>query len=135
MANLNHIGIAVSDLIGMKKLFSLLDLEVNHVESVLQQGVNTHFLPFPNTQSHLELLEPLGEDGPISHFLKKWGPGLHHLSFSVQSGELEPLCEKLRSAGYRLLYEHPQAGAHGMKINFIHPASAGGILIEVMEPG
>jgi methylmalonyl-CoA epimerase len=135
MATLNHIGIAVADLEGMKKLFSLLDLNVQHVELVKEQGVNAHFLPLPPVQSHLELLEPIDSNGTIAQFLQKRGPGIHHLSFQVEKGQLNPLCERLRGAGYRLTYEQPKSGAHGMRINFIHPSTSGGILIEVMEPG
>jgi methylmalonyl-CoA epimerase len=135
MAILNHIGIAVQDVSGMKKLFSILGLEVNHVENVPDQGVVTHFLPLPLKQGSLELLEPMGHQGAVAGFIQKKGPGIHHLSFEVKSGELDPLCERLRHEGYKLIYEQPKPGAHGMRINFIHPASAGGILVEVMEPG
>jgi hypothetical protein len=56
------------------------------------------------------------------------------LSFLVNKGELDPLCARLREEGYRLIYEAARPGAHAMRVNFIHPASASGILIEVMEP-
>jgi len=135
MTNLNHIGIAVSDLPGMKKLFSLLDLNVNQTEAVPEQGVITHFLPLPVTPTNLELLEVTDPQGTVAQFIKKRGPGIHHLSFTVERGGLDGLCERLRTHGYRLIYDKPRPGAHGMKINFIHPASSGGILIEVMEPG
>jgi methylmalonyl-CoA/ethylmalonyl-CoA epimerase len=136
MATLNHIGIAVSDLPGVKKLFSLLAMNVVHLESVPEQGVRTHFLPFQveKTDSHLELLEVTDPEGAVAKFIQKRGPGIHHLSFRVEKGELDPLCEKLRAEGYRLIYDAPRDGAHQMRINFIHPAAAGGILIEVMEP-
>lgn len=136
MLNLNHIGIAVADLPAVQKLFGLLGLQVTHTEKVPEQGVNTHFLPL-NTipgNAHFELLEVSDPEGTVAKFIEKRGPGIHHLSFTVGRGELEPLCEKLKTAGCRLIYDQPRAGAHGMRINFIHPASAGGILVEVMEP-
>jgi len=136
MANLNHIGIAVSDLPKMQELFSILGLSASHSEKVSTQGVMTHFLPLPVVQSNLELLEPLDKQaGAVAQFIQKRGPGIHHLSFAVERGELENLCVKLKTAGFRLIYDQPQPGAHGMRVNFVHPASAGGILIEVMEPG
>lgn len=135
MASLNHIGIAVQDLAGMKKLFALLNLEINHTEIVLDQGVKTHFLPLPLSQGSIELLEPVDPNGTVSQFIQKRGPGIHHLSFTVEKGQLDATCERLRTGGYRLIYDQPKAGAHGMRINFIHPATAGGILIEVMEQG
>lgn len=117
----------------MKKLFGLLDLKTTHTEPVPEQGVVTHFLPLPVAPSTVELLEPTDPNGTVAQFIQKRGPGIHHLAFSVEKGELDPLCKRLREAGYRLTYAEPKAGAHGMKINFIHPATAGGILIEVME--
>jgi methylmalonyl-CoA/ethylmalonyl-CoA epimerase len=134
MAYLNHIGIAVADLPHLKKLFSILGLTIDHQEEVPEQGVVTYFLPLPQEQGYLELLEAKDPQGVISQFIQKRGPGIHHLSFTVKKGELDLTLEKLRLSGYRLIYDQPKQGAHGMRINFIHPASAGGILIEVMEP-
>jgi len=134
MVSLNHIGIAVADLPRMKELFSLLGLNVDHVEDVPEQGVKTHFLPLPLEQGAIEFLETVDPQGTVAQFIAKKGPGIHHLSFGAKKGELELLSQKLRAAGFRLLYDTPREGAHGMKINFIHPASAGGILIEIMEP-
>ncbi len=136
MATLNHIGIAVADLSGVKKLFSILGMEVNHLESVPDQGVHTHFLPFEveKSGSHVELLEVSHPEGPVAKFIQKRGAGIHHLSFRVERGELDPLCARLVAEGYRLIYDTPRPGAHQMRINFLHPASAGGVLIELMEP-
>ena len=132
-ATLNHIGIAVSQLPELKKLFSLLGLETTHTEAVPDQGVVTHFLPLPREQASLELLEVSDPQGTVAKFIQKRGPGIHHLSFEVPSGELDGLCTRLAKDGYRLIYDLPRAGAHQMRVNFIHPASAGGILIEVIE--
>lgn len=131
---LNHIGIAVQSLPEMKKLFEVLGLEITGTEPVPDQGVTTHFLPLPKESPSLELLEVTDPEGTVAKFIQKRGPGIHHLSFTVQSGELDPLCSKLIRSGYRTIYPSPKIGAHSMRINFIHPASAGGILIEIMEP-
>lgn len=118
----------------MKKLFSLLSLEVDHEEAVPEQGVKTHFLPLPVEPGYLELLEVTDPQGTIAQFIQKKGPGIHHLSFSVRAGELAPLSEKLKKSGFDLVYDQPRQGAHGMRVNFIHPKTSGGILIEIMEP-
>lgn len=135
---LNHIGVAVQSLPEMKRLFELLGLKVTQTESVPDQGVVTHFLPLPlsslDEAPSIELLEVTDPEGAVAKFIKKRGPGIHHLSFTVSIGELDPLCEKLAVAGYRMIYAIPKMGAHAMRINFIHPASAGGMLIELMEP-
>jgi len=133
MAHLNHIGIAVNQLPELQKLFKLLGLKTAHSALVKDQGVKTHFLPLPVEQAALELLEVIDPQGTVAKFIQKRGPGLHHLSFEVKTGELDPLCEKLQSEGFRLVYDSPQSGSNLMRINFIHPASAGGILIEIME--
>jgi methylmalonyl-CoA/ethylmalonyl-CoA epimerase len=104
------------------------------VEAVPEHGVTTHFLPLPKEQASLELLEVIDPEGTVAKFIAKRGPGIHHLSFTVGEGELDPICDKLRGEGYRLIYDAPKAGAHSMRINFIHPATAGGLLIELMEP-
>ena len=135
MAILNHIGIAVEDLPRMKQLFALLNLSIQNTEDVPDQGVKTHFLPLPIEQVQLELLEPMNPSGPVAQFLQKKGPGIHHLAFTVRKGELDALCQTLRTEGFQLIYEQPRPGAHGMRVNFIHPKTSGGILIEVMEPG
>jgi methylmalonyl-CoA/ethylmalonyl-CoA epimerase len=80
-------------------------------------------------------LETIDPEGVVAKFIQKKGPGIHHLAFEVGQGELEYLSEKLKKEGYRLIYDRSQSGAHGMKVNFIHPGSAGGILIELTEPG
>lgn len=135
MAKLDHIGIAVADLPAMKKLFALLGMNASGVEDVPEQGVRTHFIRALSEDAQIELLEPIDSNGSVSKFIEKKGPGIHHLSFRLSPGELDPLSALLRAEGYRLIYENPKKGAHGMKINFIHPASAGGVLVEIMEPG
>ncbi|MBL7716864.1 MAG: VOC family protein [Bdellovibrionales bacterium] len=132
-AFLNHIGIAVSALPQLAQLFQILGLSFKNQEDVPEQGVRTHFLPLPVVQTQLEFLEVTDPEGTVAKFIEKRGPGIHHLSFQVKTGELDPLCATLRKAGYRLTYDAPKKGAHQMRVNFIHPATAGGILIEVME--
>jgi methylmalonyl-CoA epimerase len=131
---LDHIGIAVDKLPELKKLFLILGFKTQHTEDVADQGVRAHFLPLPAKQAHLELLEVTDPEGTVAKFIAKRGPGIHHLSFTLGKGELEHISAELRQAGYRLIYDAPRKGAHQMRINFIHPSSAGGILIELAEP-
>jgi methylmalonyl-CoA/ethylmalonyl-CoA epimerase len=132
-ARLNHIGIAVSELPELKRLFALLGLKITHSEPVAEQGVVTHFLPLPLAQTSLEFLEVSDPEGTVAKFIQKRGPGVHHLSFEVETGKLDQLCSTLKSSGFKLIYDVPKTGAHAMRVNFIHPASAGGMLIEVVE--
>lgn len=138
MAKLNHIGIAVQNRPELQKLLDVLGVPFDHSESVPEQGVDVHFHPIPQevgSPTQIELLEPVDPQGAVAQFIKKRGPGIHHLAFEVEKGELESLCTRLRQEGYRLIYDDIQKGAHGMRINFIHPASAGGILVEILEKG
>jgi methylmalonyl-CoA/ethylmalonyl-CoA epimerase len=133
MLKLNHIGVAVANLPEVTKLLGILGLKTSSTEDVPEQGVMTHFLPLPAGVTNLELLVPTDPQGTVAKFIGKRGPGIHHLSFECEKGGLDDLLALLKKEGYRLIYDVPRAGAHGMRLNFIHPASAGGMLVEVME--
>ncbi len=117
----------------MKKLFSILGFSVHEEEEVPNQGVKTYFLRLPVSQVNLELLEPIDPESSVELFLRKKGPGVHHLSFECQTGQLSQVSQQLKEAGFLLIYDEPRLGAKGMRVNFIHPRTAGGILVEVME--
>jgi methylmalonyl-CoA/ethylmalonyl-CoA epimerase len=82
-------------------------------------------------ESLVELLEPAAPDTPIGKFLAKRGPGLHHICFSVD--DIDAMLAKCRAAGVRLIDETPRIGAEGKRIAFLHPASTGGVLVELSE--
>ncbi len=131
---LDHIGIATKSVPELTKLWTLLGLTKGVVESVPDQGVEVHFFELQGQAPHIELLNVVDPQGSVAKFIDKRGPGIHHISFNVGAGELDSLCVKLRNEGYKFTYENPRVGAQGMRINFIHPQSAGGILVELMEP-
>jgi methylmalonyl-CoA/ethylmalonyl-CoA epimerase len=136
VVTLNHIGIATeAGNHDLEKLFRLLGITKGISEKVPEQGVNVHFFSTNGEPPHLELLEVQDPEGSVAKFIQKRGPGIHHLSFSVEPGKLESICAVLKTEGYRFTYEQPKVGAQNMRVNFIHPATAGGILIELMEPG
>jgi methylmalonyl-CoA/ethylmalonyl-CoA epimerase len=130
---LDHIGIAVQQLPELQQLFALLGISSGPVESVPDQGVDVHFFNLAGNAPHLELLSVQDPEGAIAKFISKRGPGIHHLSFEVESGGLDSLSDTLRAAGYRMIYNEARSGAQGMRINFIHPQSCSGVLIELME--
>ena len=86
----------------------------------------------PAGESRIELLEPTEPDSPVGKFLEKRGPGLHHVALKVP--DLAAAVSRLRAAGARLLNE-PRAGAGGHLNVFVHPASAGGVLLELIQEG
>lgn len=82
-------------------------------------------------ESLVELLEPRTDGSPIARFLEKRGPGIHHVCFAVD--DLDAALERCRTAGVRLIDEHPRLGAEGKRIAFLHPSSTGGVLVELTE--
>jgi methylmalonyl-CoA/ethylmalonyl-CoA epimerase len=131
---LNHIGIATeAGNIQLEKLFKILNINQTSSEDVPEQGVRVHFFSPTGEAPHLELLEVKDPEGSVAKFIQKRGAGIHHLSFQVETGMLDSLCLRLKDEGFRFTYPEPKFGAQGMRINFIHPASAGGVLVELME--
>jgi methylmalonyl-CoA/ethylmalonyl-CoA epimerase len=126
---LDHIGIAVASIEEGAAFYRALGLELDGIEEVAEQGVNVGFLPLGGTR--IELLEPLGPESPIASHLERRGPGLHHICIGVN--DIRAAMKRLQEAGYRLLSDEPQPGAHDCLVCFVHPKSAGGVLIELSQ--
>ena len=129
---LDHLGIAVPDLDAALEFWrDALGLELVDVEVVESEGVRTAFLPVGDAS--IELLEPINEKGVIARHLERRGPGLHHICMKVDG--LQSHLNQLDAAGVQLVDRQPRPGAHGKRVAFIHPKSAGGVLLELAEPG
>ncbi|MDR3700609.1 MAG: methylmalonyl Co-A mutase-associated GTPase MeaB [Candidatus Sulfopaludibacter sp.] len=126
--SLDHLGIAVRALDPAIAFYQALGLTVEHRESIAAEKVNVAMLPAGD--SRIELLEPSTPDSPIAKFLEKRGPGLHHVALRVP--DLNAAVERLAAAGARLL-NAPREGAAGHTYVFVHPASAGGVLLELIQ--
>lgn len=131
MKKIDHIGVAVRSLEERLGLYRALGLVQEGREEVPEQKVRVAFLPVEGTR--IELLEPTAEDSPIARFLAKRGEGLHHIAFQVH--DIRAAMEALAQEGFELLSDHPQPGAHGSQVCFVHPRSAGGVLVELCQPG
>jgi LAO/AO transport system kinase len=127
-ASIDHLGIAVQSLQQAIPFYESLGLRVAFRETVAQERVEVAMLPAGN--SRIELLEPATADSPIAKFLEKRGSGLHHVALRVP--DLHAVVERLRASGARLLNE-PRAGAGGHLYVFVHPASTGGVLLELIQ--
>ncbi len=128
---LDHVAVVVKDLSKAKELWANIGLNFDSEEEVVEsQGVTTAFAPMDNN-AHLELLCPYGESGPIHKFLEKKGEGIHHLCFKVPN--VKAKCDELKEKGFILINEEPVLGAGGCMVNFIHPKSTGGVLIELSQ--
>ena len=126
---ISHLGIVVKSLEGEGRFYDLLGLVENHREEVASQKVLTSFRPVG--ESSFELLEPTAPDSPIAKALEKRGPGVHHVCLDVD--DVVAVLARLKAAGVKLVNETPYEGAHGCMVAFVHPASTGGILLELSQ--
>jgi methylmalonyl-CoA/ethylmalonyl-CoA epimerase len=126
----DHIGIATNQLDDALAVWrDALGLELEGTEDVTQQGVRVAMLPLGET--HIELLEPLTEDSPVGKFLEKRGPGIHHIAIGVP--DIRAALAQLKEKGTRLIDETPRIGAGGCLVAFVHPSSANGVLLELVQ--
>lgn len=132
--HIDHVGIAVPDLDEALAFYAeTFDLESVHEEVNEEQGVREAMLAVGDSGSCIQLLAPLRADSPIGKFLDKSGPGIQQMAYRVEN--IDDVCATLRDRGVRLLYEQPKKGTAGSRVNFIHPKDAGGVLVELVEPG
>jgi len=128
--SVDHIGIAVDRIEGALPLYQdLLGLDLAGIENVESEQVRTARLNAEGTS--LELLEPLGDDGPIQKFLDRHGPGIHHICFEVT--DVEAMIDTFRDAGYEPIYDACRTGAGDAKVNFLHPDDTCGVLFELRQ--
>lgn len=127
---INHLGIATKGIDEALKFWEdALGLENVHTEIVEDQKVRVAMLPIG--ESRIELLEPTSEDSPITKFLEKRGGGIHHIAVEVE--DINAALLKLKQQGARLIDESPRIGAEGCLVAFVHPSSANGVLLELVQ--
>lgn len=130
MMKINHLGIATKGIDDALRFWGdALGLENVHTEEVADQKVRVAMLPVG--ESRIELLEPTSDDSPISKFLEKRGGGIHHIAVEVD--DIESSLAKLKEKGMRLIDESPRIGAEGCLVAFVHPSSANGVLLELVQ--
>jgi methylmalonyl-CoA/ethylmalonyl-CoA epimerase len=130
-ARVDHIGVAVEDLDAAIALHErVYGMAVTHREVVDAQGVEAVLLDVG--ENHVELLRPLSEETPVGRFLSKRGPGLHHVAYQV--ADVQATLATLRERGMQLIDEQPRTGIRGSRVAFLHPASSGGVLTEIVQP-
>ncbi len=131
MKKLDHIAIAVNSLEESIKIFTEL-LGIKPIKETLSaEKVNTALYNLDGVS--LELVEPIGDDSPITKFLEKRGEGLHHICLKVE--KLEESVEELKEKGFEVIDETPKIGAGGKKVVFLHPKSTVGVLFELSSDG
>lgn len=128
-ARIDHLGIAVKSIAAARIFYEALGLRITHQETVPHEGVHTAMLPMRDCR--IELLEPLSDDTTVGRFIAKRGEGLHHIALHVD--DINATLAQLRAKGVRLVSENIQTGAGGHLYFFVHPASAGGVLLEICQ--
>lgn len=129
IGKVDHVGIAVRSIEEALPLYRALGLEVERIEEVPAEGVRVAMIACGET--HIELLEPTREDSPIAKFLEQRGPGIHHICLGTDDVRADDA--KLRAAGVKVLRPEPTIGAGGCQVQFVHPKSAGGVLLELSQ--
>jgi methylmalonyl-CoA epimerase len=129
MCKIDHLGVAVKSLAAARGIYEKLGLSVSPVEVVEAEQVRVVMVPLG--ESRLELLEPTSENSVIAKFIAKRGEGLHHVSLRVP--DLEAAVARLKKDGVRLVSDAIKIGAGGHRYIFVHPSSAGGVLLELVE--
>lgn len=126
---IDHVGIAVQSIDEALKLYQKLGLEVEGFEEVPSEGVRVAMIRCG--ESRIELLEATTDDSPIARFLAKRGGGVHHICLATTDVRADQA--SLEADGVQLLRPAPTRGAGGCWVQFIHPKSAAGVLVELSE--
>ncbi|NBB89045.1 MAG: methylmalonyl-CoA epimerase [Bacteroidetes bacterium] len=128
--NVEHIGIAVANVDKANVLFEALLGQASYKEEEVEtEGVRTSF--FIENHTKIELLGATNRESPIAKFVERKGAGIHHIAFAVDDIYAE--MERLQVAGFELLNDKPKKGADNKLICFVHPKSAGGVLVELCQ--
>jgi methylmalonyl-CoA/ethylmalonyl-CoA epimerase len=132
LERIDHVGLAVDDLdAAVEHYRSTFGIDPTHRERVDTQGVEE--VLFEIGGSYIQLLGALAPQTPVGRFLERHGAGMHHVAYRV--ADVEGALEDLRRRGVRLIDESPRAGSRGTTIAFVHPASMGGVLVELVQEG
>lgn len=127
---IDHIALVVEDIDAALSFWrDALGLELDQLQDVPRENSAIAFLPVGG--SEIELVQPTSDDSGVAKFLKKRGPGMHHICLEVD--DITGMLDQLRAKGVQLIHEEPITGAGGKKYAFIHPKAAFGALIELYE--
>jgi methylmalonyl-CoA/ethylmalonyl-CoA epimerase len=125
----DHVGVAVNSVDQMLAIYCKIgDFEVKTTE-VPGQKAKVALLKAGGTS--VEFLEPTSQDSTLAKFIRERGEGLHHIAFEVD--DIEKTTEELKARGFRFIYDKPADGKFGSRVNFMHPKSTGGILVELTQ--
>jgi methylmalonyl-CoA epimerase len=128
MNTIDHLGIAVKSLAEAKNFYRAMGFDIGHEEVVEHEKVRVAMVPAGD--SRIELLEATSDDSAVARFIAKRGEGLHHVAISVE--DLQATIDALKKTGTRFISDEIKVGAGGHLYVFVHPSSAGGVLLELV---
>ena len=127
---IDHVAVAVRDLdAAVDRYVRTFDLDVVHRERVEHDGVEEVLLRVAD--SYVQLLTPTRPDSPVARFLDRRGEGLHHIAYRVD--DCQAALRAAVAAGIRPIDVVPRPGGRGTTVAFLHPSSAFGTLIELVQ--
>ena len=130
LTEIDHVGIAVHDLDATVAWYQrMFGATVAHRERIESDGVEEALVRV--AESYIQLLTPYTETSPLARFMARNGEGLHHVGYRVV--DCAEVLEHVKSEGARVVDEHPRTGSRGTTVAFLHPKSAFGTLIELVE--
>ena len=130
LTEIDHIAIAVHDLEGAIEWYrGTFGCEVEHREVVEKDGVEEALLKVAD--SYVQLLTPVRDDSPVAKYLEKKGEGIHHIGFRVD--DCAAALDQVKAQGHKVIDEAPRPGSRGTTVAFVHPKTALGTLIELVE--
>jgi len=132
VTGIHHVAVAVSDLDEAIATYGrLFGAELEHRDTLAEQGVEAAAVRVG--ESRIELLAATGDDTPVGRFLARRGPGMHHVAYEVD--DLEAQIAALDELGVELIDQEPRRGLYGMRVAFVHPDAADGVLAELVSHG
>jgi len=127
---IDHISVATDDIGKHRDIFKkIFGIDGQPAGENRSNKVSISFLDFGYID--IELIEPLDSESPISKFLQKRGPGIHHICVLIEN--LDQALKELQEKNIGMIDAQSRIGAEGSRIAFIHPDSTGGVLIELKE--
>ena len=130
LTEIDHVAIAVRDLNAAVEYYrATYGVEVDHREVVERDGVEEALLRIAD--SYVQLLTPIRDDSPVAKWMEKRGEGIHHIGYRVDN--CAAALERVKAQGHQVIDEAPRPGSRGTTVAFIHPKTAFGTLIELVE--
>ena len=130
LTDIDHVGIAVNDLDATVAWYQqMFGATVAHRERIESDGVDEALIKVAD--SYIQLLTPFTDTSPLAKYMEKNGEGIHHIGYRV--ADCDQVLEHVKAEGARVVDEHPRTGSRGTTVAFLHPKTAQGTLIELVE--